>query len=88
METGEVCTSKMRTFRFPFTIVYSIITAELPPQKMLDAVKNLIALGIENGHIEKNYTLIGHRQVRNTECPGTRLFEEISKWQHFSLDVE
>ncbi len=26
--------------------------------------------------------MMGHRQVRDTECPGQRLYEEIKKWDH------
>lgn len=51
---------------------------------MLNSVKKLITYGISSGHIHSNYTLLGHRQVRNTECPGERLFNEISKWPKFS----
>jgi hypothetical protein len=52
---------------------------------MLQAAKNLIAYAIENNHLAANYTLYGHRQARNTECPGDRLFNEIRAWDHFKL---
>lgn len=51
---------------------------------MLDSVQRLIKFGTHNGNIASNYTLYGHRQVRDTECPGNRLFREISTWSHFS----
>ncbi|KAH8313149.1 hypothetical protein KR067_001172 [Drosophila pandora] len=57
---------------------------ELPPKQMLDAAKNLIAFGVYKGYIDPTYKLLGHRQVRDTECPGGRLFEEISSWPHFT----
>ncbi|XP_055375390.1 peptidoglycan-recognition protein LB [Condylostylus longicornis] len=57
---------------------------ELPSEKMLKAAQAIIKYGIENGHVDPNYELYGHRQVRNTECPGDRLFNEISTWSHFS----
>lgn len=41
-------------------------------------------MGINLGMIVPDYTMYGHKQVRNTECPGNRLYEEISKWPHFS----
>lgn len=58
--------------------------AQLPPEQMLNATKALIAHSVESGYLASNYKLLGHRQVRETECPGQRLFEEISTWDHFS----
>lgn len=40
-------------------------------------------MGIDMGMIVPDYTLYGHKQVRDTECPGNRLFAEISTWLHF-----
>ncbi|NP_001243949.1 peptidoglycan recognition protein precursor [Bombyx mori] len=57
-----------------------------PPQAQLQSVKDLIEAGVRLGHIRSDYKLIGHRQVTPTECPGQRLFDEISKWDHFSLN--
>jgi len=51
---------------------------------MLDAAKNLIAFGVFKGYIDPAYKLLGHRQVRDTECPGDRLFAEINTWSHFT----
>lgn len=50
---------------------------------MIENVHRLIAYGVTAGKIQANYTLLGHRQVRHTECPGDRLFKEISTWAHF-----
>lgn len=61
---------------------------ELPPQKMMDSVKRLIEHGLTEGEISSNYILLGHRQVRDTECPGEALFNEISKWPHFQAETE
>ncbi|XP_017847354.1 peptidoglycan-recognition protein LB isoform X2 [Drosophila busckii] len=57
---------------------------ELPPANMLQAAKDLIAFGVAQGYIDAAYKLLGHRQVRETECPGGRLFKEISSWPHFT----
>ena len=35
-----------------------------------DSVKNLIKCGVEKGYIKPDYFLRGHRQVRDTACPG------------------
>jgi len=58
-------------------------SVELPSTDMIEKVHRLIAFGVSTGKIQSNYTLLGHRQVRNTECPGDRLFKEISTWNHF-----
>lgn len=62
---------------------------DLPPEDMIAAAQTLIEYGVRNNIIASNYTLIGHRQVRPTECPGDRLFKEIQSWPHYSsmLDV-
>jgi len=51
---------------------------------MLKAAKDLIAFGVAHGYIDPAYKLLGHRQVRDTECPGGRLFKEISTWPNFT----
>lgn len=62
---------------------------DLPPQQMMTALHSLIEYGVRNNLIESNYTLIGHRQTRPTECPGDRLYSEIQTWAHYSpmMDV-
>lgn len=68
---------------------YVKFTVDLPPENMLAAVQTLIDYGVRMNIIASNYTLIGHRQTRPTECPGDRLFKEIQTWAHFSpmMDV-
>lgn len=56
---------------------------ELPPQIQLDTTKALIASGLAEGVISSNYKLVGHSQAMQTECPGTALLNEISKWDHY-----
>lgn len=50
---------------------------------MLEAVNDLIDFGIQNGNIKPDYKLLVHRQVRETECPGQKLFDEIKTWEHW-----
>ncbi|XP_046964119.1 peptidoglycan-recognition protein LB-like [Vanessa cardui] len=56
----------------------------IPPTEQLKTAQALIAAGVEMGYIKSDYKLVGHRQVRNTECPGNALFEEIQNWNHYS----
>lgn len=51
---------------------------------MLTATKALISHSINQKYLATDYKLLGHRQVRATECPGQSLFEEISSWNNFS----
>ncbi|XP_059052550.1 peptidoglycan-recognition protein LB-like [Achroia grisella] len=55
-----------------------------PPAEQLKTVKSLIAAGVEQGYIKTDYKLLGHRQVRQTECPGDALYSEITHWDHYS----
>lgn len=64
-----------------------VYIVELPPAPMLQAVQRIITFGVANGNIQKNYSMLGHRQVRDTKCPGDRLFREISKWTNFDPNV-
>ncbi|EDW57457.1 peptidoglycan-recognition protein LE [Drosophila virilis] len=56
---------------------------ELPTQDALNMCRNLLARGVEDGHIAPEYRLICHCQCNSTESPGRRLFEEIQTWPHF-----
>ncbi|KAJ4445308.1 hypothetical protein ANN_07113 [Periplaneta americana] len=62
-------------------------TNELPTAEMMEVAKSLIECGVERESIVANYTLLGHRQVRSTECPGNTLFNEIKTWPHWT-DLE
>ncbi|XP_068623392.1 peptidoglycan-recognition protein LB-like [Battus philenor] len=75
----------------PFSIGIVLIgdwVSTVPPKHQLETTKKLIAQGVELGYISQDYKLIGHRQVRNTECPGEALFQEISTWNQFEPNVE
>lgn len=54
---------------------------------MLELTKDLITYAIESGYLLSDYTLYGHRQVTDTECPGKTLFNEIKTWPHFKSNV-
>ncbi|KAK3109084.1 hypothetical protein FSP39_022692 [Pinctada imbricata] len=55
----------------------------LPNDAALNAVKQLIECGVANGKVAHNYTLRGHRDVGNTECPGQMLYDLIQTWPHY-----
>ncbi|GBP93660.1 Peptidoglycan-recognition protein LE [Eumeta japonica] len=56
---------------------------EAPPQQQLDACMKLIALGVKEGKIAKDYKLLAHRQLMSTRSPGDKLYEILKTWPHF-----
>lgn len=56
----------------------------VPPATQLKTAQALIAAGVDKGYIKSDYKLVGHRQVRETECPGDALFYEIQSWKNYS----
>ncbi|KAL3871092.1 hypothetical protein ACJMK2_039112 [Sinanodonta woodiana] len=58
-------------------------TDHVPNNTSLNAVKQLIACGVDNHKISTNYILHGHRDVGQTTCPGDKLYELIRVWPHY-----
>ncbi|OWF55096.1 Peptidoglycan recognition protein 3 [Mizuhopecten yessoensis] len=57
----------------------------LPNAAALSAVKRLITCGVEIARLRTDYSLFGHRDVRDTDCPGNALYKNMSSWTHFHL---
>ncbi|XP_017752210.1 PREDICTED: peptidoglycan recognition protein 3-like [Eufriesea mexicana] len=49
----------------------------LPSEVALKAVNTLVDYGVSLGKISEDYRIIGHRQVRNTVCPGEVLYRYL-----------
>ncbi|XP_067015636.2 peptidoglycan-recognition protein SB1 [Anabrus simplex] len=62
--------------------------AVLPSETMLDLSKSLIECGVDRGSIKSDYKLLGHRQVRPTECPGDALYNLIQTWPHWDPMID
>lgn len=56
----------------------------LPDAVALRALNSLISCGVSLGKIHTNYNLIGHRQARDTECPGNTFFKYVVKLPHWT----
>ncbi|GBP27045.1 Peptidoglycan-recognition protein LB [Eumeta japonica] len=56
---------------------------KLPPPAQMETTKALIKAGVREGYVKTDYKLVGHRQVRDTECPGDALFHDLKTWDHF-----
>jgi len=59
-------------------------TFNLPPKRQIDAVLQLIQIGVQLGKLSKDFKLYGMNQVSSTESPGKPLSEVIKKWPHWS----
>lgn len=49
----------------------------LPNAAALKTLNELITFGVSLSKIKNNYNVIGHRQARNTECPGERFYKYV-----------
>jgi hypothetical protein len=57
-----------------------------PNEAALNAIKQLIACGFHNGKLSPVYSLLGHRDVRSTSCPGQSFYNLIQKWPHYNVN--
>ncbi|KZC07181.1 Peptidoglycan recognition protein 3 [Dufourea novaeangliae] len=58
-----------------------------PNAAAIKATQSLIAYGVSIGKIQENYTLLGHRQITSTSCPGDSLYRLIQSWSNWSPNV-
>ncbi|XP_077999532.1 peptidoglycan recognition protein-like [Glandiceps talaboti] len=56
---------------------------QLPNQLAINATKALIKCGVDRGYIKENYSLLGHRDVASTACPGNALYDDIKSWENY-----
>ncbi|NWQ84511.1 PGRP2 amidase, partial [Columbina picui] len=56
----------------------------LPDADTIALVRDeLLPCAVRTGRLRHNYTLRGHRQMGDTDCPGDALFREIESWRGF-----
>lgn len=61
-------------------------TSQLPSRYTMDLVRHhLVKCGVNNGFLQEDFTMLGHRQVVNTSCPGDSLYSEIKTWKHYKV---
>ncbi|XP_004520055.1 peptidoglycan-recognition protein SA [Ceratitis capitata] len=58
---------------------------KLPSRSALTAAKKLLACGVKEGELDRNYILLAASQVSSTQSPGLILYNEIQEWDHWSL---
>ncbi|KAI2663286.1 N-acetylmuramoyl-L-alanine amidase [Labeo rohita] len=59
--------------------------AHLPSKHDMELLRHhLVKCGVSRGFLQKNFTILGHRQVvATTACPGDSLYSEITTWEHY-----
>ncbi|XP_071448201.1 peptidoglycan-recognition protein SC2-like [Hetaerina americana] len=56
---------------------------EDPTQQQQNAAQSLIACAVSRGKLRSAYNLLGHRQTKSTECPGSKLYSIIMRWANW-----
>lgn len=57
----------------------------MPTPEAIIAAHKLMQCGQQKKVITQSYSLYGHRDVRDTECPGYTLYNAIRKWDHYNI---
>lgn len=57
----------------------------MPGPIALSAAQKLLMCGVHRNAIKTTYSLYGHRDVRDTSCPGYTLYNAIRKWSHYNV---
>lgn len=61
-------------------------STHLPSHYDMELVRHhLVKCGVSNGFLQENFTILGHRQVVDTSCPGDSLYSEITTWEHYKV---
>jgi peptidoglycan recognition protein LC len=63
-------------------------TTVLPTEQQMRSLRILMEEGVRLGKVDPNYRLIGHRQVSNTESPGSKFFNVLQTWPHWNDYVD
>uniref|UniRef100_A0A4W5JJP4 Peptidoglycan recognition protein 5 n=1 Tax=Hucho hucho TaxID=62062 RepID=A0A4W5JJP4_9TELE len=50
---------------------------ESPSPAALSSVKQLLQCGVSQGHLHPVFIVLGHRDLRDTACPGERLYAAL-----------
>lgn len=55
----------------------------LPTNAALNAAKKLLKCGVKLGELDRNYRLLGGRQVISSASPGLELYNVIQDWDNW-----
>lgn len=57
----------------------------MPAPAALAAADKLLMCAMQRKAITPSYSLYGHQDVRDTDCPGYTLYNAIRKWTHYNV---
>lgn len=57
---------------------------QMPTATAIQKTKQLLECGVKLGELQRNYILLGGRQIYPTESPGLELYADIQDWDHWS----
>lgn len=70
---------------FVAEIIVSVLEAEeMPTPTAIQLAKDLLQCGVELGELDRDFILLGGRQVIATESPGLELYSDLQEWDHWS----
>ncbi|KAM3875326.1 peptidoglycan recognition protein 5 [Diretmus argenteus] len=55
---------------------------DTPSPEAMSSVKQLLRSGVSGGFLHPEFTLLGHRDLANTECPGRKLYAALPRLMH------
>ncbi|XP_059089071.1 peptidoglycan recognition protein 1-like isoform X2 [Tigriopus californicus] len=59
-------------------------TSTSPSSKAIQSYNHLVDCLVTRGKIPSDYEMKGHRQVRDTSCPGNTLYNALTRWRNYS----
>eukprot|EP00057_Strongylocentrotus_purpuratus_P032237 XP_787018.3 PREDICTED: peptidoglycan-recognition protein SC2 [Strongylocentrotus purpuratus] len=60
-------------------------SSSAPKQNQLKMLDKVLKSAVKSGTLQPSYTLIGHRHVSRTVCPGDALYNELEEFEHFTF---
>jgi peptidoglycan recognition protein LE len=56
----------------------------IPTQEQMNALRILMAVGVQLGKVSHNYQVFGHCQLRGSTSPGRMFFRILKTWPHWN----
>lgn len=75
---------KIKSITFIKSIKSIFLADRLPNDAALKTLEALIKYGVSLGKISQDYYIIGHRQTKNTLCPGDKFYEYVQKFARWT----
>ncbi|KAJ8032505.1 Peptidoglycan recognition protein [Holothuria leucospilota] len=60
-------------------------TSSMPTQAALDALDELVGCCVSRNKLKRNYSVLGHRDVKSTSCPGNQFYNYVTRMQNYGV---